>query len=284
MEKRLIDSDFPFVANHQATEVAEPGDGSFDLPSFAISSQWPAILSRRSLSSFPMRADQFNATLCQSQPVGIGVVSTVRDQSLGLRRFATSIMRRHHSVIECGLQQRHFRRRGRCQTDADRNSLAVRHHHALCSLAAFRLADAFPPFFAGKKLASTKASSQLSQPASSRSARNVRHTSTHTSCSSQSRSRRQHVLGDGYRSGRSCQRAPLCRIQRMPSSTRRFSIGLRPPLGVDLACGNNGSMIAQRSSFKNGFTILAISATPFAQNDLNVHKFNHGASLQKNEF
>jgi len=42
-----------------------------------------------------------------------------------------------------------------------------------------------------------------------------------TPCSSQSRSRRQHVEGCGYFSGRSCQRAPLRRIHKIPSSTRR---------------------------------------------------------------
>ena len=284
MEKRPVNTDISFPTDDESSEVSEPCNRSFDLPSPSVAAQRPAVLRWRSFPTLAMRTNQFNPLLGQSLSMGIGVIRTIRNQPLGLNRLAAFVVGSHLRFFQGPLQQRHFRRRGRCQVDAQRNSLAVRHHHALCSLAAFRLADACAPFFAGKKLASTKDSSQSSQPAWSRSARNVRQISTHTFCASQSRSRRQHVLGEGYRSGRSCQRAPLCRIQRIPSSTRRLSMGLRPPLGVDCGWGNNGSMIAQRSSLKNGFTILAISATPFARNGLNVHNFKHGASLQKNEF
>jgi hypothetical protein len=60
------------------------------------------------------------------------------------------------------------------------------------------------------------------------SLRNVRQMFNQTPRSSQSRRRRQQVEGCGYFSGRSCLRAPLRRIQRIPSNTRRFSIHGRP--------------------------------------------------------
>lgn len=80
-------------------------------------------------------------------------------------------------------------------------------------------------FLVRKQFASTKASSQSSQRSSSRSASNV-HRLTQMPRVSQSRSRRQYVLDDGYLLGKSCQRAPLRRIHRMLSNTERLSIGL----------------------------------------------------------
>lgn len=284
MEKRPKNRDVPFIPNHQSAEVGEPGEGSFDRPAPAVAPQRSAVLGRRASPSLPMRADQLDSSMGQPNAMGVGIVGAVGDQSLGLRCFSPSITRRDDGVIEGGLQQGHLRRRGRCQPDAQRNSLAVCHHHALCSLATFRLSDACAPFFAGKKLASTNASSQSSHPASSRSERKVLHTSTHTPCSSQSRSRRQHVLGDGYLSGRSCHRAPVRRIQRMPSSTRRLSIGRRPPFEDGSCFGSSGSISAHWSSVSNGFAFLAIVATPFARDDRRYRKSFHRANLRAAEF
>ena len=63
-----------------------------------------------------------------------------------------------------------------------------------------------------------------------------------TPCSSQSRNRRQHVDGDGNSLGKSCQRAPLRRIHKMPSSTLRFAAGGRPPRGRFRGRGSKGSI------------------------------------------
>ena len=69
--------------------------------------------------------------------------------------------------------------------------------------------------------------------------------------SSQSRSRRQQVEGCGNFSGMSCQRAPLRRIHRIPSSTRRFSIHGRPPLRCLGGLGSKGAIFCHCASVSN---------------------------------
>jgi hypothetical protein len=75
--------------------------------------------------------------------------------------------------------------------------LAVDHHHPLCAFAPFGFPDAGPPFFAGAKLPSAKASDQSNGPWASRWPRNARQALPQTSCSSPARRRRQQVLGEG---------------------------------------------------------------------------------------
>jgi hypothetical protein len=111
---------------------------------------------------------------------------------------------------------------------SQRNTLAVDHHHPLCALAPAGLADTEPPFLAGAKLPSIKASDQSNCPRWSNSARNARHALSHTPCSSQSFSRRQHVEGLGYSLGKSAHGAPVRKTQRIPSKTLRLSIQGRP--------------------------------------------------------
>ena len=103
---------------------------------------------------------------------------------------------------------------------SQRNTLAIDHHHPLCTLAPLGFADSSAPFFTEAKLPSINASLQSNKPLRFSSPRNVRQIVSHTSCSSQSCSRRQHVAGEGYSAGRSCHLAPLRAIHKMPSSTR----------------------------------------------------------------
>jgi hypothetical protein len=75
--------------------------------------------------------------------------------------------------------------------------------------------------------------------------------------SSQSRKRRQQVLGEGYRSGKSFHRAPLRSTQRIPSKQGRLAIGLGPPNAEPLGNGNSGAINAHCASVINS-TFLAI--------------------------
>jgi len=97
--------------------------------------------------------------------------------------------------------------------------------------------DTAAPFFAGAKLPSRNDSLHCNCWHSFNSLRNAPQMFNHTPCSSQSRSRRQQVEGCGYFSGKSCQRAPLRRIHRIPSRTRRLSIHGRPPCAAWVAWG-----------------------------------------------
>src|SRR5208283_151560 len=110
---------------------------------------------------------------------------------------------------ERGFREFDFRRGGRSQVVSQRNTLAIDHHHPLCTLAPLGFADASAPFFAEAKLPSINASLQSNHPWRFISPRNARQIVSQTSCSSQSRNRRQQVEGEGYSAGRSCHRAPL---------------------------------------------------------------------------
>jgi hypothetical protein len=131
---------------------------------------------------------------------------------------------------------------------SQRKTLAVDHHHPLRALAPLGFSDFRAPFFAGAKLPSRNDSLQFSCSRPLSSARNARQMVSQTPCSSQSRSRRQQVDGDGNSSGRSCQRAPLRKIQRIPSRTLRSFAGGRPPRQDLRTRGNRGRIFSHWAS------------------------------------
>jgi hypothetical protein len=131
---------------------------------------------------------------------------------------------------------------------SQRKTRAVDHHHPLRPLAPLGLADGGAPFFAGAKLPSKKDSLQFICCRSFSSPRKVRQIFSQTSCSSQSRSLRQQVEGEGNSSGKSCHRAPLRKIHKMPSSTLRSGAGGRPPRGRDGRLGSNGRIFSHWAS------------------------------------
>jgi hypothetical protein len=158
-----------------------------------------------------------------------------------------------------------FQFRGRCRGKgaSQRNTLAVRHHHPLRALALLGFADAGPPFLAGAKLPSMKASCQSKAPLASSWAKKARQISSQIPLSSQSFRRRQHVDELGYLLGRSSHLAPVLSIQRIPSRTRRLSAGGLPPFGFRLGSGSKGSIFCHCSSFINR-VFSAIGSPPIA--------------------
>jgi hypothetical protein len=151
----------------------------------------------------------------------------------------------------------------RVQVVRQRNSLAVDHHHPLRALAPLGFADGRPPFFAGAKLPSAKDSDQSSWPCASSSPRKARQRASHTPCSSQASKRRRQVLYEGQpRSrGRSSQRAPVRRTQRMPSRQPRGSAGGRPPFRERFVRGSKGAILAHCASVNKGLAIGATSVS-----------------------
>jgi len=144
-----------------------------------------------------------------------------------------------------------LRRGGRVKVVSQRNTRAVDHHHPLRPLAPLGFSDSAAPFFAGAKLPSKKASLQFNCWRSFNSPRKVRQISSQIPCSSQSPSRRQQVEGDGNSSGISCQRTPLRRIHKMPSSTLRSLAGGRLPRGRGGRLGSKGRIFFHWASVSN---------------------------------
>src|SRR5712692_5150157 len=137
-----------------------------------------------------------------------------------------------------------------CRTKvlSQRKTLAVDHHHPLRALATLGFSDSSAPFLAGAKLPSRKDSLHCSCFRWLSSARNARQILSPTPCSSQSRSLRQQVAGEGNSSGKSCQRAPLRRIHKMPSSTLRSEARGRPPRRRERGRGSKGRIFSHWAS------------------------------------
>jgi hypothetical protein len=232
MKKGFVDGDRAVVANDQTAIVAEPSERAFDLPAAAVSTQGSAILRARLTAIPAMRRDQLDASRRQLRAQRIAVEGPIGNNALYSRtRSAAAVWLVHADRGERFLREPDLVRGRRVKLLSQRNTLAVDHHHPLRALAPLGFSDFRAPFLAGAKLPSRNDSLQSSCSRSFSSARNARQMVSQTPCSSQSRSRRQHVAGEGNSPGRSHQRAPLRRIHKMPSSTLRSSFGGRPPFG-----------------------------------------------------
>jgi len=280
MEESLVHPDVMFISNHESSEVSHPGDAAFNLPTPLVSSQLSPILRWQFATIAFVRADQFDASLLKPLAQRIGVGGLVVDQSPGIFAWPAASSR-DRDALQRRFDQRRFVRGRRGKLNSQRNTLAACHHHPLRTLSAFGFSDALAPFFAGAKEPSAKVSSQSSRPCSSSSPRNVRQIVSQTSCSSQSRSLRQQVLGEGYCLGRSLHLAPDRSTQRMPSKQRRSSTRRRPPAADDLILGNNGSILFHCSSVSSE-SCRDIKRIPFHVT-LN-RKFIAGANLSLARF
>ena len=261
MKERLVDADLMFVSNHQSAEVCDPGDGAFHLPSPLVASQFASILCRRLTAVGLVRADQIDAAFVQATPQWIRIGGFVVDQPRGLAPWSPTTPGHRHA-LQCRFNQRRFVRGRRGELNSQRKTLAACHHHPLRTFSAFGFSDAGTPFFAVANEPSAKVSSQSSRPCSSSSPRKRRQMSSQTSCSSQSRSLRQQVLGEGYFAGRSFHRAPDRSTQMMPSRQARFSAGGRPPRFDRFTTGNNGSIFFHCPSVSSESS-RAMKRTPF---------------------
>jgi len=252
MKEGLVNRQRSVVTHDQAAEVSDPGDGTFHDPSPLVASQSPTVLRRRFASILAMRGDQFGAATSQLLTQRIAVIAAVADEARQLlSRTAGSMPSPYPDRRQRRLDELDLRRGSRVKVVSQRKTLAVDHHHPLRPLAPLGLADGGAPFLAGAKLPSRNASLHLSCWRSFNSPKKARQISRHTSCSSQSRSLRQQVEGEGNSSGKSCQRAPLRKIHRMPSKTLRSGAGGRPPRGRGGRLGSRGRIFSHWASVSN---------------------------------
>src|SRR5579883_1143577 len=253
MKKRPVDRERTIVAHDQATEVPQPGEGALDRPASLVAPEHTAVLRRLAVAVRAMRRDQQDAPPSQPLAQRVAVIALVGNHPHRfLPRTARPMPPAYADRGERRLREPDFRRGRRTKVVPQRNSAAVDHPHPLPPLASLGFADFEAPFLAGAKLPSRNDSLQSNCARSFSSLRNARQIFNQTPCSSQVRSRRQQVEGWGYFSGKSCQRAPLRRIQRMPSSTWRFSIQGRPPRRDLGNFGSKGAIFFHCASVSNG--------------------------------
>jgi hypothetical protein len=253
MKKRFVNGCGAIPTHDQSAEVAEPSDGALDGPATAVPAQRATVL-RRWPDPIPLvRGNQFDPATAETFPKRVTVIRLVGDYPPGF--LAWSARPRAVPNLDGGerfLRQFDFRRGRRVQVVSQRKTLAVDHHHPLRPLAPLGFADFIAPFLAGAKLPSKNDSLHFNCWRSLSSPKNVRQIFNQMSCSSQSRSLRQQVDGWGYSLGKYFQGAPLRRIHRMPSNTRRFPVHGRPPRGCLGEGGSRGSIFFHCASLNNG--------------------------------
>lgn len=242
LEKAAVEINPPFVTHEQASLVAKPGEEPLDLPAMPVAAQHPAILQRCSFAIAPVGTDQLAVQTPHQVSKPICIIGSVRNQPL--RKPAGPLLAVGQSLNHQG----YFCGRCRGKGASHRKTLAVRHHHPLCSFALLGLSDAGPPFLAGAKLPSMKHCSQFRTPFASSWEMKLLHTRSQTPSSSQSRKRRQQVDALGSVLGTSLHRAPVLSTQRIPSSTSRSVQRGRPKV---LVSGRSGPIRCQTLSVMN---------------------------------
>ena len=109
------------------------------------------------------------------------------------------------------------------------------------------------PFFAGEKVPSPIACDRSSSFRRSMVLISRSHARTSNPASVHSLCRRQQVAKEGYRSGKSCHRAPVFNTQRTPSIHRRESTRGRPPSGDGSGLSNKSLIRFLWISVTKGF-------------------------------
>jgi hypothetical protein len=238
------------ISDHDSPVVGNPPEGALDDISSPVVIPEAIVLSIHIPMVLAMRNQQTDPSFFEPFSGRIAVVRLVCDHSLGSCPWSSWASLGDSDLSKSLIKERDLSWRGRVGMASERNTLAIDQYHALCSLSPLGLPDCRAPFFAGKKLASTKTSSQSRMPSWSSSERKARHISLRMSSSYHSLNRRQHVDGCGYRSGRSFHLAPVFRTQRIPSNTNRSSALGRPPFLPPDCFGISGSIFRHCSSVK----------------------------------
>jgi len=245
----VVNMVFPSDAN--PSEVLEPSKEAPDLPASSIAPKRSSILGFCPFAATPMRCDHLNSQSTHFRVQRIAVVGFVpNDPFRKLNGEAT---------LDSLLDQGHFMRRSTVHVDGDRKTRAVCNGHDFGPLAPFRFPNSGPPFLAGEKDPSIKASRMSSPPRTRRSSARARRISSNTPSFDHFWRQRWQVWYGGYRSGRSFQGAPVRSIHRMPSSTSRGCRRGRPRGSDRLdTAGIKGSNTAHCSLVKSIQHILCI--------------------------
>jgi hypothetical protein len=244
------------ITNQNTSVALQPSVQPFDLPTPLVSPQLTPILCLGLYSVSSVRGNQFNAFNPNFGIQWITVVSTISNQSLWLGCDKSRCDSRFHKGD--------FMRRSTFQVNGDRKTRAVCHCHDLRTFAPLGLSHCPPPFLADTKVPSMKHSDKSSLPRSFKSSASLVRIFSNTPARCHSWKRRWQVAGEGYRSGRSCQAAPVRSTHRIPFNTSRLLIRGRPfPSSRCALIGTNGSSIAHCSSVSSISHAHSLSLTYF---------------------
>lgn len=223
------------------TKLLQPREQPFDLPPALIAAQWPPILRRRFLSVRLVRRNQLDALLPKLLVERVRVISLIADQPLGSLGGKT--------LKESFSDKGDFMRRSTLRVYGEWKTRRVCHCQELRAFTALGLTNSRPPFLATMNVPSIKHSERSISPrvrkSSAKASKTLRNVPSRDHCWN----RRWQVWYGGNRSGKSCHRAPLLRIQSTPLNTSRVSFQGRPlPSSRRGGSGISGPIMAHCSS------------------------------------
>jgi len=223
----------------------KPTDTSFDPIATNVAAQRATILPRRLAAVGSMGANQLDPMPGQAfaKPIGVGGLVVQQPPRRVMTQLAL-LDERLNCVDFVVMSRRGIRRQ--------RRSLPVDHQQDARAVPLRGAADLVTPLFARENEPSPIASSQLICLSRSSLPRTRSHAAWKAPLRVQSRCRLQQVEGDGYRSGKSFQRLPEVRIQRIPSRQARDEMRGRPPCGEAGGLAKKSAIRSHWASVRNG--------------------------------
>lgn len=252
-EECLMDVGVSFVSDAQAAELMEPTQSPFHYPAcFAQTAAMQGALTRQTIAHTPA---------LQPAMVSPIAISAITLHHIGSLTRPTSFARNRWNRQQQRFERCAVMHVGGSQLRAQRNALGIGAKMMLTArFAAIRRvwSRLKPPKTARTLLESTTARDQSIRSAICNRRSNSRWSFSQTPAFCQSRSRRQHVmpLPHPISNGKSRQAIPLLSTNRIPVSTARSDIGLRPGfLRRRFFFGINGSMINHSESSSSALAI-----------------------------
>jgi hypothetical protein len=233
------------------SELLQPREQPFNLPSSPVTAQWSAILRSSFLSVRLVRGNHLDALLSQLRVQWVRVISLIAYESC--RPFGNKTLKESFS------DKGDFMRRSRFRVDREWKTSSVCHCHELRAFTALGLTNSPPPFFATMNVPSMKHSDKSISPRSRRSSAKASSTLRNVPSRDHCWNLLWQVWYGGNLSGKSCQRAPLLRIQSTPFITSRVSFHGRPLLSSRRGgSGISGPIIAHCSSVSSSPRLFAM--------------------------
>ena len=250
--------------NTEATEVMQPSMRAF---------HDPAIFAKATAMFGTAPGDhRFNTAIAQRSSMSLGVVSSIGvDHTRSLQRVASQSANRRNRVNQ--RQQLRDIVDVRAGQDRGKRRAVGVGDDVVLGTRSRAIGWVWPSFWPAPTARIDDESTAAREKSIWSAARSFASSSSckrsHTPAACQSRSRRQHVTPEPHpiSAGRSRQRSPVLRTNKIPVSAARFETGRRPGFFSrrGLGGGSNGSISAHNSSSMIGLPISSISVVPMPE-------------------
>src|ERR1700680_1119272 len=233
-----------FPGGNRSAIAKQPTYAALDSVAADVASQGAAVLPIWLGAVRSMWTDQFDSAVAKDVAKPIRVGRLVIQQAA---RFTTRL-----AAVDEELDRVDFGVMGSGGVGRQRQTVPIGHQQDAGAVPFRSAANLVTPLFARENEPSPIASSQLIRLTRSSLPRIRSHAAWKAPLRVQSRCLLQHVDGEGYRSGKSFQRLPEVRIQRIPSRQGRDKTRGRPPTGETGGSGNKSAIKSHWASVRNG--------------------------------